>query len=68
MPMFSNDNNNNNIEFESFLKKIKQQGIISMKTQIFSAHQLGSCRMSNNNNDGPTKPNGIIIIILTLTQ
>ena len=53
--MFSGDND---IEFELLIKKIKQKGIISMKTQFFSAHQLGSCRMANNTKDGPTKPTG----------
>lgn len=45
-------------EFDSYLKLVEKEGIQPSRTQIFSAHQMSSCRMSASPDQGPIRPTG----------
>ncbi|KAJ3260655.1 hypothetical protein HK103_000265 [Boothiomyces macroporosus] len=45
-------------EWKDYLEKIKQAGIDPTKITVFSAHQMGSCRMSSKREYGVVKPTG----------
>lgn len=45
-------------DLEAFLKKIKVKNWGTNRFGLFSAHQMGTCRMGGNAADYPVKPNG----------
>lgn len=45
-------------EFEEFIQQNQAEGVKPNRTLVFSAHQMGSCRLSARPEDGPLKPNG----------
>ena len=46
------------IEFERYVQKIRHQGVQRGKMNVFSAHQMGSCRMAVTPDRGPVSPEG----------
>jgi choline dehydrogenase-like flavoprotein len=44
--------------FEEYILRIRHEGIQPMKMQIFSAHQMSSCRMASDFRAGPVRPSG----------
>lgn len=44
--------------FEAYLQQVHKEGLQTAKMQIFSAHQLSSCRMSATPETGPVSPSG----------
>ena len=44
--------------FEEFIKAFRKEGLKTARMQIFSAHQMGSCRMAPTPVTGPTSPSG----------
>lgn len=44
--------------FEIKINEVKKDGIQPHKMQLFSAHQMGSCRMSPKESEGPVKETG----------
>lgn len=44
--------------FEAFLASVRSEGIHTARMQIFSAHQMSSCRMAPTPETGPTSPSG----------
>lgn len=52
------DVRNEDERFESFLRRVKEIGVKPFTSTVFSAHQMGSCRMSATVSDGPVRPTG----------
>lgn len=52
------DSNANDEHFERYIRRLNQSGIVPNITGLFSAHQMGSCRMANNVSEGPVRPTG----------
>eukprot|EP01034_Spumella_vulgaris_P025563 gene25563-32033_t len=48
----------NSVRFEAFLSSVRREGVQQSKTQIFSAHQMSTCRMAVSPRDGCTRPSG----------
>ena len=48
----------NDSQYQSFLKKTVDMGIVEGNTGVFSAHQMGSCRMACDPSQGPVSPQG----------
>lgn len=46
------------VRFEAFLAAVRSEGIHTARMQIFSAHQMSSCRMAPTPETGPTSPSG----------
>lgn len=44
--------------FEAFIASVRSEGIHTARMQIFSAHQMSSCRMAPTPEMGPTSPSG----------
>jgi long-chain-alcohol oxidase len=44
--------------FETFLASVRKEGVQQSKSQIFSAHQMSSCRMAVSPREGCTRPSG----------
>ena len=44
--------------FEVFLQSVRAEGVRTARIQVFSAHQMGSCRMAPTPATGPTSPSG----------
>jgi len=49
---------NGSDDFEKYLDTVRRAGIVTNRTLIFSAHQMGSCRMAATRKDGPVNPEG----------
>jgi choline dehydrogenase-like flavoprotein len=45
-------------QYQSFLKNTVDMGISESNTGVFSAHQMGSCRMAKDPSLGPVNPQG----------
>lgn len=45
-------------KYQRFLKQCVDTGIMAGNTGVFSAHQMGSCRMSAKPSEGPVSPTG----------
>ncbi len=45
-------------DLDTFASQVRKQGIEYNRINLFSAHLMGSCRMSNDPRQGPTKPSG----------
>jgi choline dehydrogenase-like flavoprotein len=45
-------------DFEAYIANIKSVGIKPLEMQIFSAHQMSSCRMASDPKVGPVSPSG----------
>ena len=45
-------------EFASFIDKVRQVGIVQTKSTMFTAHQMGTCRMGANPTTAVVKPTG----------
>ena len=56
------DEEEERVRFETYLQSIYQEGIHTACMQIFSAHQMSSCKMAAHPYDGPTSPTGLIDI------
>eukprot|EP01038_Epipyxis_sp_PR26KG_P007747 gene7747-10524_t len=48
----------NDKKFEKGIQTLKREGLQSIHSPFFSAHQMSSCRMSATAADGPVKPSG----------
>lgn len=48
----------NDALFEEFIAKVHKEGVQASRMQLFSAHQMSSCRMSATPAGGCTRPNG----------
>lgn len=46
------------IEFEKYVESVRKEGVKEARMQVFSAHQMSSCRMAASPDDGPTSPTG----------
>jgi long-chain-alcohol oxidase len=52
------DNSQDDEAFEAYIAEVQREGIRRGKMEIFSAHQMGSCRMAVSPDKGPVSPNG----------
>lgn len=50
--------NRESIEFEKYIESVRKEGVKEARMQVFSAHQMSSCRMAASPDDGPTSPTG----------
>jgi choline dehydrogenase-like flavoprotein len=57
-PWYVSKGENDDTEFESFLDQVRQIGVQSLDMQIFSAHQMSSCRMGSDETKGPVSRRG----------
>jgi len=46
------------VEFDKYLASVRKEGVKEARMQVFSAHQMSSCRMAAIPDDGPTSPTG----------
>ena len=46
------------IQFEKYVESVRKEGVKEARMQVFSAHQMSSCRMAASPDDGPTSPTG----------
>jgi choline dehydrogenase-like flavoprotein len=46
--------------FETFLEGVRAGGLVRGKYNVFSAHQMGSCRMAATPAEGPVSPEGCL--------
>ena len=44
--------------FEKYIQNMHKEGLKTAKMQVFSAHQMSSCRMASSPSSGPTSPSG----------
>lgn len=49
---------NEEARFEAYLQRVRGEGLQTAKMQIFSAHQMSSCRMAATPDEGPVSPSG----------
>jgi choline dehydrogenase-like flavoprotein len=49
---------NEEVRFEEYVRAMHREGIKTARMQIFSAHQMSSCRMAATPETGPTAPSG----------
>lgn len=56
IPQFTDMNNDE--AFEKYLDELRAGGITRGRFNVFSAHQMGSCRMAAKPEDGPVSPSG----------
>lgn len=54
----SSDEENSDERFASYLSQVQQQGVQPLDMQVFSAHQMSSCRMGCDSSMGPVSPEG----------
>lgn len=48
----------NDTTFEEYITQAKQRKLVPCHSTVLSAHQMSSCRMAKNEQDGPTNPEG----------
>lgn len=56
IPLFTELGNDE--AFEKYLKTVTSEKIVPGRFNVFSAHQMGSCRMASKPEDGPVSPDG----------
>jgi choline dehydrogenase-like flavoprotein len=52
------DTDDESVRFEAYLQAVRREGLHTAKMQIFSAHQMSSCRMAPTPATGPVSPSG----------
>jgi choline dehydrogenase-like flavoprotein len=57
-PLISSDDVLSSFAFNEYIAKVKKVGITQEGTELFSAHQMGSCRMSSSPKQGAVDPRG----------
>ncbi len=54
----SNDGHLREKELDAFSAELRERGVDYNRMMLYSAHLMGSCRMSSDSSVGPTKPTG----------
>ena len=51
---------NDDVAFQKFINEVRSLGVTRGKYNVFSAHQMGSCRMAATPEKGPVSPEGFL--------
>jgi hypothetical protein len=54
----SSSKGNDEARFEQYVAALNAAGVVPNVTGLYSAHQMGSCRMAAKAADGPVRPSG----------
>lgn len=57
-PWYFSNAENDEEAFEKYIGDMKKEGLAVHKMQVFSAHQMSSCRMASSPEEGPVSPTG----------
>lgn len=57
-PLIGSDDVLSSLAFKEYISKVKEIGVTQEGTELFSAHQMGSCRMSASPKQGAVDPRG----------